>query len=79
MNAHDGVYWVIIMPDNKTPLIEALSNLLRELLTSGFVFCKVTPLMNDWLIVTYAPAPTSPVAEAAGGWRLSPDQRISFI
>lgn len=30
--------------------------------------------MNHWLIVTYAPVPTSPVAEAAGGWRLSPDQ-----
>ncbi len=30
--------------------------------------------MNYWLIVTNAPVPTSPVAEAAGGWRLSPDQ-----
>jgi hypothetical protein len=36
--------------------------------------------MNDWLIVTYLPVPTRPVAEAAGGWRLSPDQyRNSFI
>jgi len=39
----------------------------------------VNATMTNWLIVTYAPAPTSPVAEAAGGWRLSPDQRISLI
>jgi hypothetical protein len=36
--------------------------------------------MNDWLIVTNIPVPTSPVAKAAGGWRLSPDQqKDSFI
>ncbi|MCA9943435.1 MAG: hypothetical protein H6656_12125 [Ardenticatenaceae bacterium] len=35
--------------------------------------------MNDWLIATNTPVPTSPVAWAAGGWRLSHMQQLIVL